>query len=84
MGVSDTLLFACAICEHEVRDFPYRNGRERHLAPICRRCERCWSERVGKPSAGFMMDRRKAMQIFCLAEALHSTASLMDWEAKHG
>jgi hypothetical protein len=77
-------LFLCVICESEVRDYPHRNGRDRHLSPICRYCEGFWTQRVGKPSGGSFMDRRKSMQIFALAEALHSKAAAIQWGAQHG
>lgn len=79
-----TLLFRCAICEHDVLDCPNRNGRDRHLDPLCLRCERVWAERVGKPSDGAFMDRRKAMHVIALSNALHNTASLKQWNAAHG
>jgi hypothetical protein len=76
-------LFVCAICESEIRDFPNRNGRDRHLSPVCRYCEGFWTERVGKPSGGSFMDRRKAMHILALSEALHSKARSIEW-SKNG
>jgi len=79
----DTLLFKCAICEREVRDYPYRKGRDRHLEPICRLCERWWTERCGRPTEGTMMDRRKAMHVVALANALHNIASVQQWEQKY-
>lgn len=80
----DTLLFRCAICEREARDYPNRNGRERHLSPVCRVCEWRWTERTRKPLGGAFMDRRKAMQIAALAEALHSAAMQIQWSAQYG
>lgn len=80
----DTLLFRCAICEHDVRDYANRNGRDRHLSPVCRGCESMWVEHIGRPKDGSMMDRRKVMQIAALSEALHSQAGIMKWEAEHG
>lgn len=79
-----TLLFSCAICEREVRDYPDRNGRDRHVEPLCRMCERMWTERIGKPTDGAMMDRRKALHVLALSAALHNTASLQEWNATHG
>ena len=80
----DTLLFQCAICERDIKDFPDRNGRDRHLDPLCRACERTWTERTGKPQAGSMMDRRKAMHVLALANAIHNTAAVSQWNATHG
>lgn len=79
----DTLLFRCAICQRDIRDCPDRNGRDRHLSPICRGRERVWSERIGKPTAGAMMDRRKAMQVVALSEALRSEAAAIEWRHKY-
>lgn len=80
----DTLLFRCAICEREVRDYPDRNGRDRHLEPLCRRCESFWAERTGKPRDGAMMDRRKAAHVLALSVAIHSEACHIRWSAEHG
>ena len=77
------LLFRCTICEREIYDIP-RNGRDCQLSPICRGCESRWTERMGKPKAGSFMDRRKAMQIAALAEALHSKAASLKWSAEYG
>jgi hypothetical protein len=79
----DTLLFRCAICRNDVRDWPDRNGRDRHLEPICRMCEQMWTERTGKPKDGSMMDRRKAAHVLALSNAIGNTASIMEWEAAH-
>lgn len=78
------LLFRCAICDREIWDCSGRNGRDRHLSPVCRSCEHHWTERVGKPSGGAFMDRRKAMQVTALAEALHSEAASLRWSSEHG
>ncbi|GEL44283.1 hypothetical protein MEX01_48740 [Methylorubrum extorquens] len=78
----DTLLFVCAICEREVRDYPDRNGRDRHIAPICRGCESRWPDRP--PQAGAFMDRRKAAHLSALANCLNNTAHIRQWEARHG
>lgn len=80
----DTLLFNCAICEREIRDYPHRSGRDRHLEPICLRCEREWTERTGKPKDGALMDRRKALQILALSNSLCNAANIIDWNRKHG
>jgi len=79
-----TLLFCCAICEHEVRDWPDRKGPDQQVAPVCRMCERWWTERTGKPRDGTMMDRRKALHVLALSNAIRNTAGFMEWEANHG
>lgn len=69
-----TLLFVCACCEREVRDYPTgRSGRDRAIPPVCRYCERtAWRSKV---MAGAFMDRRIAMQIGALAESLCAEAN---------
>ena len=79
-----TLLFVCGICEREVRDWPGRDGRHRNVEPICLRCEHIWTDRIGRPQAGAFMDRRKAMHVIALSNALHNEASVKQWEARHG
>lgn len=83
MPMYDTFLFRCAICDRDIRDYPGRNGRDRHLKPICLSCEHRWTERVGKPAGGSFMDRRKAMQIVALVEALHSSAASIKWSSSY-
>ncbi|MGX5776954.1 hypothetical protein [Methylorubrum zatmanii] len=78
----DTLLFVCAICEREVRDWSGRNGRDRHLAPVCRGCESRWSD--GPIKAGAFMDRRKAAHLSALANALSGKAHAKQWEDRYG
>lgn len=80
----DTLLFTCAICQGDVRDYPDRRLPDRHVEPLCRMCERWWTERSGKPTNGAMMDRRKAMHVLALANAIQNTASLKEWDAIYG
>ena len=80
----DTILFCCAICQREIKDYPHRNGRDRHLKPICRMCEGSWNERVGKINGGAFMDRRKAMQINALARAIENAAHNRQWETQYG
>lgn len=79
----DTLLFHCAICERDVRDYPDRKGPDRQIAPICRYCEREWTEHTGKPEGGTFMDRRKALRVCALSNALRNTASLIEWRQIH-
>lgn len=77
----NTFLFCCAICERDIKDYPNRNGRDRHVEPVCRMCEREWTERTGKAQGGTMMDRRKALHVLALANAIHNVASLKEWNA---
>ena len=80
----DTLLFRCALCERDIKDYPNRNGRDRHLEPVCRLCESMWTEGTAKPKHGAMMDRRKALHVLALSNALHNAAALSQWSASHG
>lgn len=75
-------LFDCAICERPVIDYDCRKGKDRQLPPICRGCERSYSDR--SPTAGAFMDRRKATQISALAEALNCAAHALEWRVRYG
>lgn len=79
----DTLLFRCAICQRDIRDYPGRFPQAAHLKPICRMCERSWTERTGKPKGGTMMDRRKAMSVAALATALECEANALKWKHRY-
>lgn len=75
-------LFDCVICEREICDYDFRNGRERHVAPVCLMCERHYSDRG--PQAGSFMDRRLACQVSALSNMLLSKANCLDWERRYG
>ena len=75
-------LFDCIVCERSVTDYPDRNGRDRHIAPICNNCERGYGDRG--PTAGNFMDRRNAVRLSAIANALHNRASCLNWERRHG
>ena len=83
-GSYDTLLFRCAICERDIRDYPDRDGRQRHLEPVCRMCVSTWTQGTGSPRDGAMMDRRKARHILALSNALHNAAAVAQWSTTHG
>lgn len=74
-------LFDCVICKHEVVDYPNRDGRQRQIAPICRSCESYWGDRG--PTSGAFMDRRQITRLSAIANCLHNTASIMEWERMH-
>jgi len=82
-GTWDTLLFRCAICRRDVKDYPGRKGRDQQISPLCRFCESEWTRGIGKPKDGAFMDRRKAMHIIALSNALHNGAALIQWETLH-
>lgn len=75
-------LFDCVICERDISDYDFRNGRDRHIAPICRGCEKHYSDR--EPGAGAFMDRRNACRLSAIANALCGTANVKDWERRYG
>ena len=73
--------FTCVICQRQRENRWVRDGRNRHVAPVCWSCEESYRARV---TTGNFMDRRKASQIFALSEALLGKAHLIKWEAEHG
>ncbi len=75
-------LFDCVICNREIVDYTFRNGRDRHIEPICRVCEHSYSAKG--PNAGAFMDRRMACRLSAIANALQGTAGSMDWERRYG
>lgn len=75
-------LFDCAVCLRPVHDYRDRRNRDRVLEPLCRFCEGDFSERP--PQYGAFMDRRRAVQVSALANALLSRASIMNWERRYG
>jgi len=75
-------LFTCVICERDVVDYAIRNGRDKHLAPLCRSCEHHYGDR--SPTAGAFMDRRLAVQVAALANALCNKAHCIEWGRRYG
>jgi hypothetical protein len=75
-------LFCCVVCQRDINDYPWRNGRDRHIAPICNSCERGDGDR--KPHAGAFMDRRMALRGSALANALSQEAHAMQWRSDYG
>lgn len=78
----EKIVFVCAICTRQIAVDPWLKGRDRAIAPICRFCEREYSDRV--PAAGAFMDRRKAAHISALTNALCGKAHIKEWEQRHG
>jgi hypothetical protein len=74
-------LFTCCICGYDVRDYRFRKGRDKHIEPVCRGCEQNYGERT--PIAGAFLDRRLAVQIAALANALNCEAHTLHWK-RHG
>lgn len=75
-------LFTCAICKNDVVDYANRNGRDRHVAPVCRPCEKRYSDNV--PQTGAFMDRRIFAQLSALTNILTGEAHCKQWEQRHG
>lgn len=80
--------FVCAVCEQEINCRWNSRGQDRQVPPVCRNCEVVsgygWNGATrfrGKPKGGSFMDRRNALRILALAEALESTARQIDWRA---
>ena len=71
------VLFFCAICGFDVRDYYHGAGHLSPIAPVCRSCEQHYGTKVGSP--GTFRDRRVAAQISALAVALHGEASAQKW-----
>ncbi len=76
-----THLFDCVICQRPVNDFYERNGRDRHIAPICLYCEKNYSDR--KPMGGNFMDRRIACRLSAISNALDGAARSKDWSRRY-
>ena len=75
--------FCCAICERKVSTRFCSVGRDEELAPVCRWCERDYAEGTGKPTVGSFRDRRNAIRIYVLAEALHTAAMRIQWSTQY-
>lgn len=73
--------FTCAACERRVSmQFVYKLGAPwSPLPPLCVSCERDYSRGVGKPSGGSYRDRRQAIQLLALSEALRCEAARQSW-----
>ena len=77
--------FVCSVCERDVdRRWWNLRDRKRNLPPICSYCEQYYAARIGPPKRGSAMDRRNAMRIAALAEAILGAAGIKQWSATHG
>jgi hypothetical protein len=82
--------FTCAICgtQPQIQHWDRRNVQ---LPPICCHCEVLYTtvhsfprdRRVGAPKHGSHRDRREAMRLYAITEALETTALRMQWEMPH-
>ena len=83
--------FDCVVCGHTVKCAWNPRGKDRQIPPICNSCERingyAWHGRARHRTGatrGFWMDRRNAMRIDALADALAQEANHQQWRMKHG
>jgi|GEM_PF-2082213 len=79
--------FICIACKRKVEPVTWTTMRDRDVPPICYRCEVEHTtvsvfpsaRFVGKPMGGTHMDRRQAMRLYAMADALETTARQMKW-----
>lgn len=82
--------FVCAVCNCAVNNDYCYSPREFERPPICLSCETCkgfsWNGRSmsrTKPSGGSHRDRRNAIRIAALADALAEEANRQKWSKTH-
>jgi hypothetical protein len=82
--------FTCAICQHVVTNRWNYSPRDYERPPICKSCESVtgysWNGGTThrtKPSGGSFRDRREALRIGALADAIASEATRQAWRTKH-
>ena len=83
--------FACAVCGSIASNRWNYSPREFERPPICKSCENivgyAWHGGVKcrtKPSGGTHHDKRQALRIAALADAIAAEASEQQWSAAHG
>lgn len=83
--------FVCAICEHPASNRFHWSPRDYERPPICKSCETVagynWTGAARhrtRPTGGTHRDKREALRIGALADALAQEATSMQWSAKHG
>ena len=84
--MSDDPDFVCVVCERLIDmrwNFGWR-GRDKSIPPVCQSCEYNYTVGVGKPRGGSLMDRRQAVRVCALAEALRVAAQQITWSQKYG
>lgn len=75
--------FCCVICERQVSTRWSSVGPTEEQSPVCRYCEGQFAQGVGKPTAGSFRDRRNAIRIYALAEALRTAAMRIHWSTQY-
>ena len=83
--------FVCAICERDTTNRYNYSPRHFERPPICTSCENisgyAWTGAARartKPTGGTARDRRQAIRIDALADALAQEANRQHWSTKHG
>lgn len=83
--------FTCVICRREATNRWHWRPREYERPPVCTSCETftgySWTGAARKrtsPTGGTFRDRREALRIGALADALAEEANRQTWENRHG
>ncbi|HEV7340826.1 MAG TPA: hypothetical protein VGN68_04270 [Sphingopyxis sp.] len=83
--------FTCAICEREASNRFHWSPRDYERPPVCKSCESLtgysWTgaaRRRTAPTGGTARDKRDAMRIGALADAIGQLAARQQWEVQHG
>ena len=75
--------YRCAICGETKSLQWHRQPRDWPVPPICGYCESLWGVKIGATGGSFR-DRRMAVAVYALSDALTSAASIKLWETKNG
>ncbi len=83
--------FTCVICERDASNKWNHSARHFERPPICKSCEEItgfsWNGGAlhrTKPTGGTFRDKREALRIGALADAIASEANRQHWETKLG
>lgn len=83
--------FICVICGREASNRFHWSARHYERPPVCKSCETFtgygWAGRARQrtsPSGGTFRDRREALRIGALADAIAEEATRQQWSKRHG
>jgi len=83
--------FSCAVCGRLATNQWIYSPRDYERPPICKSCESvkgyAWNggpQHRTKPSGGTHRDRREAIRIDALADAIAAEANQQHWSARYG
>lgn len=76
--------FTCVICQHRIWMRWNVVGPGEQIPPVCRSCESHYAKGAGQTMAGSFRDRREAIRLFAVAEALHCAAKQIQWSIDYG